>query len=81
MEQKPIYQFKVKSKRTGKLIRHYMNAEDFGFYNTSYAKFSDERMKDIALGIVMALMQDREVFVEVWKLNEQDYYDLIYTRF
>lgn len=81
MNQKPIYQFKIKSKRTGKCIRHYMNQEDFGFYGSNHFELSDERMKDIALGIVMGLMHDKEVFVEVWKLNEQGYYNLIYTRF
>lgn len=81
MKEQPIYQFKIKSKRTGKPINHYINNEDYGFYDTGYVKFTDERMKDIALGIVMALMQDKHIFVEIWKLNEQGYYDLIYTRF
>lgn len=78
MNSKPMYQFKIKSKRTGKCINHYINKDDFGFYPTNYAIFSDERMQDIALGMVMAMMQDQHVFVEVWKLNEKDYYDLIY---
>lgn len=81
MNEKPIYQLKIKSKRTGKPIKHYINKEDYGFYDNPYSKPTDERMKDIALGIVMAMMQEKQVYVEVWKLNEQGYYNLIYTRF
>jgi hypothetical protein len=38
-------------------------------------------MKDIAFGIVYGLMNDKEIYVEVYKLNEQGNYDIIHTQF
>lgn len=83
MNEKPTYRFEIKAKRTGKKIKHFMNKEDFGIYcgNNDYSKMTDDRTKDIALGIVFGLMQDREVYVEVYKLNEQGNYNLIRTQF
>lgn len=83
MNEKPTYRFEIKSKRTGKKIKHFMNKEDFGIYcgNNDFTKMTDDRTKDIALGIVMGLMQDREVYVEVYKLNEQGGYDFIRGQF
>lgn len=81
MNEKPTYRFEIKAKRTGKKIKHYMNKDDYGFFGKDVSKATDERMKDIALGIVMALMNDKEIYVEVYKLNEQEGYDLIRTQF
>jgi hypothetical protein len=81
MNEKPTYRFEIKAKRTGKKIKHYMNKDDYGFFGMDVSKATDERMKDIALGIVMALMNDKEIYVEVYKLNEQGGYDLIRTQF
>lgn len=81
MDEKPTYRFEIKAKRTGKKIKHYMNKDDYGFYGKDVSKATDERMKNIALGIVMALMNDKEIYVEVYKLNEQGGYDLIRTQF
>lgn len=81
MNQKPTYRFEIKSRRTGKKIKHYCNKEGHGFYGSQYVELTDERMKDIALGMVMALMNDRNLFVEVYKLNERGEYDLIHTQF
>lgn len=81
MDEKPTYRFEIKAKRTGKKIKHYMNKDDYGFFGKDFSKATDERMKDIALGIVMALMNDKEIYVEVYKLNEQGGYDLIRTQF
>ena len=81
MNEKPTYRFEIKAKRTGKKIKHYMNKDDYGFYGKDVSKATDERMKNIALGIVMALMNDKEIYVEVYKLNEQGGYDLIRTQF
>jgi hypothetical protein len=58
-----------------------MNKDDYGFFGKDGSKATDERMKNIALGIVMALMNDKEIYVEVYKLNEQGGYDLIRTQF
>lgn len=81
MNEKPTYRFEIKAKRTGKKIKHYMNKDDYGFFGKDVSKATDERMKNIALGIVMALMNDKEIYVEVYKLNEQEGYDLIRTQF
>lgn len=81
MDEKPTYRFEIKAKRTGKKIKHYMNKDDYGFFGKDVSKATDERMKNIALGIVMALMNDKEIYVEVYKLNEQGGYDLIRTQF
>jgi hypothetical protein len=81
MKDKPTYRFEIKSKRTGKKIRHYMNSENLGFHGKDMSEQTDERMKNIALGIVMGLMNDREVYVEVYKLNDRGDYDLIRTQF
>jgi hypothetical protein len=83
MNEKPTYRFEIKAKRTGKKIKHFMNKDDFGFYcnNDNFAKMTDERIKDIAWGIVFGLMNDKEIYVEVYKLNEQGGYDLIRTQF
>jgi hypothetical protein len=80
MKEKPTYRFEVKSKRTGKKIKHYLNKDGYGVYgNATWEK--DEKMKGIALGIVMALMNDKEVYVEVYRLNTQGDYELIRTQF
>jgi hypothetical protein len=83
MNEKPTYRFEIKAKRTGKKIKHFMNKEDFGIYcrKNDLTKMTDDRTKDIALGIVMGLMNDKEVYVEVYKLNEQGGYDLIRAQF
>ena len=83
MNEKPTYRFEIKSKRTGKKIKHFMNSEDFGFYcnNDQFSQMTDERIKDIALGIVFGLMNDKEIYVEVYKLNDCESYDLIRTQF
>lgn len=80
MNEKPTYRFEVKSKRTGKKIQHFMNKADFGFYGVGDTEQTDERMKNIAFGIVLGLMQDKKIFVEVYKLNEHGEYDLIRTQ-
>ena len=80
MKDKPTYRFEIKSKRTGSKIRHYINRDEYGYYCEA-SKEQDERMKHIALGIVMALMNDKEVYVEIYKLNEQEEYELIRTQF
>lgn len=80
MKEKPTYRFEVKSKRTGKKIKHYLNKDGYGVYgNATWEK--DEKMKGIALGIVMALMNDKKVYVEVYRLNTQGDYELIRTQF
>lgn len=81
MNEKPTYRFEIKAKRTGKKIKHYMNKDDYGFFGKDVSKATDERMKNIALGIVMALMNDKEIYVEVYKQNERGGYDLIRTQF
>jgi hypothetical protein len=80
MKEKPTYRFEVKSKRTGKRIKHYLNKDEYGFYGKA-SKEEDGRMKDVALGIVMALMNDKKVYVEVYRLNTQGDYELIRTQF
>lgn len=80
MNEKPTYRFEIKAKRTGKKIKHYMNKEDYGFFGKANDDM-DKRMRDIALGIVFGLMNDKEIYVEVYKLNEQGGYDLIRTQF
>ena len=75
------YQFKIKSRKTGKPIKHELNRDGVGFYSpTKPTLFTDERMKAIALGILLAL-QEQDIFVEIWKRNKQGLYDLIYTRY
>lgn len=82
MNEKPTYRFEIKAKRTGKKIKHYMNKDDYGFFGKDVSKATDERMKNIALGIVIANWTNgEEVYVEVYKLNEQGGYDLIRTQF
>lgn len=81
MNNKPAYRFEVKSKRTCKKIKHYLNCEDLGYHGKDISERTDERMKDIALGIVMGLMNDKQIYVEVYKLNERGDYDLIRTQF
>lgn len=80
MNEKPTYRFEIKAKRTGKKIKHYMNKEDYGFFGKANDD-TDKRMRDIALGVVFGLMNDKEIYVEVYKLNEQGGYDLIRTQF
>jgi hypothetical protein len=80
MNEKPTYRFEIKAKRTGKKIKHYMNNENHGYYGVADER-TDERMKSVALGIVMGLMNDKQIYVEVYKLNEQGGYDLIRTQF
>lgn len=80
MTEKPTYRFEIKSKRTGKKTKHYLNQTDCGYYGIPNAEH-DEKMKHIALGIVMALMNDKQIYVEVYKLNEQEEYELIRTQF
>ena len=79
MERKPTYRFEIKDRSTGKLIRHYINNDDFGYY-AEPSEEADKAMCYVALGIVMALY-DQQAFVEVWKLNEKGFYNLFYTRF
>lgn len=83
MNDKPTYRFEIKAKRTGKKIKHFMNREDYGIYcgNNDFSKMTDDRTQDIALGIVLGLAQDREVYVEVYKLNGQGGCDLIHAQF
>ena len=83
MNEKPTYRIEIKSKRTGKKIQHFINNEDYGYYCSPLSAYqlTDERMKDIALGIVYGLMQYKQVYVEVYKLNEQGTYTLIRTQF
>jgi hypothetical protein len=81
MNEKPFYRFEIKSKRTGKKIRHFINANGHGFYGYATPSMNDQRMKDIAFGIVYGLMNDKEIYVEVYKLNEQGNYDIIHTQF
>lgn len=83
MNEKPTYRLEVKSKRTGKKIEHFINKEDYGYYCSpiSSCQLTDERIKDIAWGIVYGLMQYKQIYVEVYKLNERGGYDLIHTRF
>lgn len=80
MKEKPTYRFEIKSKRTGKKIKHYLNKDGYGYYATPSAE-QEERMKHIALGIVMALMNNKQIYVEVYRLNEQEEYELIRTQF
>lgn len=80
MKEKPTYRFEIKSKRTGKKIKHYLNMDGYGYYAPGSAEY-DAKMKHIALGIVMALMNDRQIYVEVYKLNEQGEYELFRTQF
>lgn len=80
MNEKPTYRFEVKSKRTGKKIQHFANRADWGFYGTDTDERADERMKNIAFGMVLGLMQDKRIYVEVYKLNELGEYDLIRTQ-
>ena len=83
MNEKPTYRFEIKSKRTGKKIKHFMNNDGFVFYcnNNEFLQMTDERIKDIAWGVVFGLMNDLKVYVEVYKLNEQEEYELIRTQF
>lgn len=83
MNEKPTYRLEIKSKRTGKKIEHFINKEDYGYYcsRLSACQLTDERMKDIAWGIVYGLMHYKQIYVEVYKLNERGGYDLIHTRF
>lgn len=80
MKEKPTYRFEIKSKKTCKKITHYLNKDGYGYYAPASAEH-DEKMKHIALGIVMALMNDKQIYVEVYKLNEQGEYELIRTQF
>jgi hypothetical protein len=82
MNEKPTYRIEIKSKRTGKKIQHFANNEDHGYYCSPLSAYqlTDERMKDIALGIVYGLMQYKQIYVEVYKLNEQGTYTLIRTQ-
>ena len=80
MTEKPTYRFEIKSKRTGKKIKHYLNKGGYGVYGNATWE-NEEKMKGIALGIVMALMNDKQIYVEVYKLNEQEEYELIRTQF
>ena len=80
MNEKPTYRFEIKSKRTGKPIKHYMNRPDCGFYGRADEEHDNE-MRNIALGIVMALMGEKQVYVEVYRLNEEEDYELIRTQF
>ena len=80
MKEKPTYRFEIKSKRTGKKIKHYLNKDGYGYYAPASVQY-EEKMKHIALGIVIALMNDKQIYVEVYKLNEQGEYELIRTQF
>lgn len=83
MEQKPTYRIAIRSKRTGKKIQHIVNNEDYGYYCSpiGHRQLTDERMRDIALGIIYGLMPYKQVYVEVLKLNEKGGYNIIYTQF
>lgn len=80
MKEKPTYRFEIKSKRTGKKIKHYLHKEDYGYYGEANEQ-NDDRMKSVALGIVMAYMNDKNIFVDVYKLNDLGTYDLIRSQF
>lgn len=69
MNKKSTYRIEVKSKRTGKKINHILNDPDYKFYG-----LTDERMGDIALGIVYGLLGKNYVNVQVFKKNEQGEY-------
>lgn len=80
MKEKPTYRFEIKSRRTGKKIKHYLNKDGYGYYVPACVEH-DKQMTNVALGIVMALMNDKKIYVEVYKLNEQEEYELIRTQF
>ena len=80
MKGTPTYRFEIKSKRTGKKIKHYLNKPEYGYYAPACVEH-DKQMINVALGIVMALMNDKQIYVEVYKLNEQEEYELIRTQF
>lgn len=61
-----IHRLEITSKRTGKKIKHIINNPDYMFYG-----LTDERMRDIALGVVYGLMGKNLVNVQVFKRNEQ----------
>ena len=79
MNEKPTYRFEIKSKRTGKMIKHYINKPDYGYYVPACSEH-DKQMINVALGIVMGLMNDYKVYVEVYRLNDSGGYDLIRTQ-
>lgn len=80
MNDKPTYRFEIKSKRTGKKVRHFLHNEDCGLYNSTYSEVTDQRAKDMAFGMVLALSNDKSVYIEVYRLNGQGGYDLIHTQ-
>lgn len=69
MNEKPTYRIEIKAKRTGKKIKHVLNDPDYKFYG-----LTDERMRDIALGVVYGLIGKNYVNVQVFKKNEQGEY-------
>lgn len=80
--EKNTYRLEVKSKRTHKKIKHILNKPDYIFYADGvFCKLTDERMKDIACGVVYGLMKTRDAYVEVYKKNEQGDYVLVYTEY
>lgn len=70
---KNTYKLEVKSKRTGKKIKHVLNQPNYKFHG-----LTDEQMKYIALGVVHGLLGKNYVNVQVFKKNEQgDYVQIL----
>ena len=72
-----FYKLEVKSKRTKKIIKGFSKCY---FGTTDHFQVTDERMKDIAHGVVFGLIRLRKVYADVYKKNEQGEFELIYTQ-
>ena len=73
----PTYRFKVTS--GGRVIKHFANSDMWGF-RIERTSENDDRMRDVALGMAVALHEKhKNITVYVYRLSGDEYH-LIHTQ-